>query len=163
MSRNRRSGGGGTPRSDQGEAWAEVGDLLACKGAASDTDAMAAAFEQRRGDIEAVMRAFPYPAEAVGTELQVSSALRFAPGRLRTITAEAVAFVVRRGRQEASHFWFLGCPARQGKHLSAPVLCRLTALSGHSPVPGVAQPCSQSNALTNLRYAEARALDLLAG
>lgn len=53
-------------RSDQGAVWEDVDGLLACMGATSDTDAMAAAFEQRRGDLDAVVRNLPYPEDAVG-------------------------------------------------------------------------------------------------
>lgn len=50
----------------QGEVWAEVAESLACAGAGSPTGALAAAYDQRKPDLDRFKRQLEIPSEAVG-------------------------------------------------------------------------------------------------
>lgn len=56
----------GMASSDQGEVWEEVGSLLSSLACSSDTMAMADAFGQRTGDLQAHVTELPCPEDTVG-------------------------------------------------------------------------------------------------
>ncbi|MFH0979919.1 MAG: DUF6569 family protein [Planctomycetota bacterium] len=62
----------GQARSDQGEVWEGVGELLCAMGTPSETAAMADAFRQRQDDLGEFVRGLPCPEEAVGVMVMIN-------------------------------------------------------------------------------------------